>query len=265
MTDRADKVSADLTGTQPRGQDLASRTALVLGAGRGLGRGVALALEAAGAQVIAVARSAEQLSSLAAQAPGLRTEVADAADARTAATLLDRYRPDLLVMVAGAEPVLQPLHRLTWEQFSRNWQADVKIAFTWIGEVLRLPLGPGATVILFSSGAALQGSPLSGGYAGAKATQRFIARYAQDESERAGLDLRFVTVLPRLTPATALGRPAVEAYAAREGLALDDYLSRLGTPVTPESAGEAVIRLAADPALSAPEYLLTGDGLRPSG
>ena len=61
MTDRADKVSADLTGTQPRGQDLASRTALVLGAGRGLGRGVALALEAAGAQVIAVARSAEQL------------------------------------------------------------------------------------------------------------------------------------------------------------------------------------------------------------
>ncbi|GAA1584283.1 hypothetical protein GCM10009789_42480 [Kribbella sancticallisti] len=36
----------------------------------------------------------------------------------------------------------------------------------------------------FGSGAALNadGSPLSGGYAGSKATQRFITGYAQDEA-----------------------------------------------------------------------------------
>jgi 3-oxoacyl-[acyl-carrier protein] reductase len=38
-------------------------------------------------------------------------------------------------------------------------------------------LRPGSRVVVFSSGAALGGSPLSGGYAGAKATQRFIAAY----------------------------------------------------------------------------------------
>ena len=33
---------------------------------------------------------------------------------------------------------------------------------------------------MVSSGAALAGSPLSGGYAGAKATLRFMTGYAQD-------------------------------------------------------------------------------------
>jgi hypothetical protein len=33
-------------------------------------------------------------------------------------------------------------------------------------------------VLTISSGAALRGSPLSGGYAGAKATVRFISAYA---------------------------------------------------------------------------------------
>ena len=47
-------------------------------------------------------------------------------------------------------------------------------------------------VIAVSSGAALRGSPLSGGYAGAKATIRFIASYAADESgaRRAGHPVR---------------------------------------------------------------------------
>jgi enoyl-[acyl-carrier-protein] reductase (NADH) len=44
-------------------------------------------------------------------------------------------------------------------------------------------------VVVVSSGAAVNGSPASGGYAGTKATQRFIAGYAQDESRRAGLDI----------------------------------------------------------------------------
>jgi 3-oxoacyl-[acyl-carrier protein] reductase len=50
------------------------------------------------------------------------------------------------------------------------------------------PLRPGSRVLLMSSGAALRGSPISGGYAGAKATIRFIAAYADDEARRLGLD-----------------------------------------------------------------------------
>jgi hypothetical protein len=83
-------------------------------------------------------------------------------------------------------------------------------------------------VIVISSGAALAGSPLSGGYAGAKATQRFITGYAQDEAQRAGLGITFTAVLPRLTPLTDLGRPAVQAYAGRSGKSESEYLEQLG-------------------------------------
>ena len=118
-------------------------------------------------------------------------------------------------------------------------------------------------MIVISSGAALQGSPLSGGYAGAKATQRFITAYAQDEATRAGLGITFTAVLPRLTPLTDLGRPAVRAYAARSGQSEQEYLKQFGEPLTPEVAGAALVELVrADAATVAPAYLLTSAGLQ---
>ena len=85
------------------------------------------------------------------------------------------YEPEVLVLVAGANPVMRPLQHQTWETFSVNWHTDVKIAFTWLREALLKPLPPGSRVVVVSSGAAINGSPASGGYAGAKATQRFLA------------------------------------------------------------------------------------------
>src|SRR6516164_9167093 len=99
---------------------------------------------------------------------------------------------------------------------------------------------------------------------GAKATQRFIATYAQEEATRAGLDITFTTLYPRLTPLTGLGCPAVEAHAARSGQTEEEYLTRLGTPLTPEIAGAAVVELLqTDPANIAAGYVLTGAGLQP--
>src|SRR6266536_2201949 len=99
---------------------------------------------------------------------------------------------------------MRPLHHQTWDTFSVNWETDVRIAFHWLREALLRPLRPGGRVVVFSSGATLNvnGSPLSGGYAGAKATQRFITAYAQEEAKRAGLELTFTTVLPRFAPMT---------------------------------------------------------------
>jgi len=59
------------------------------------------------------------------------------------------------------------------------------------------PLAPGSIVITLSSGAALRGSPLSGGYAGAKAAIRWLTAYAAQESGREGLGIRFVSLLPQ--------------------------------------------------------------------
>jgi NAD(P)-dependent dehydrogenase (short-subunit alcohol dehydrogenase family) len=239
-------------------------TSLVIGASRGLGRGVAIALARAGAPVIGVARSATALDELAAETPGIQTQVADAGEATVPGALLDRYDPANLIVVAGASPLARPLQQQTWESFSANWNTDVRIAFHWLRQALLTPLRPGGRVLVVSSGAALNGSPLSGGYAGAKATQRFITAYAQDEARRAGLDLTFTAVLPQLTPATDLGEAAVRAYAARSGQSFEEYVCQLGEPLTPEIAGAAMLQLIrTDTAELASAYRLSAGGLTP--
>ena len=237
--------------------------AIVVGASRGLGRGIALGLAEAGIPVVAVARSAQALDELAASA-GVATEAADGTDAAAAAGLIERHRPATVVLVAGATPEIHPVHEHTWETFSANWNTDVQMTFVWLREALTRPLAPGSRVIVISSGAALQGSPLSGGYAGSKATQRFMAAYAHDEARRAGLELTFTAVLPRITPLGGVGAPAVVAYAARNGQSEQEYLAQMGPLVTPEVAGDAVLELMRAPADSvARAYMLTGAGLTP--
>ena len=243
--------------------DLSGRTTIIVGASRGLGRGIATAFAEAGALVVAVSRTATAFPEPASGAGSIQPEVADAGDATVAGRLLDRYEPEVVVLVAGASPHMRPLQQQTWETFSVNWQTDVRVSFHWLREALLKPLRPGSRVIVFSSGAAINGSPLSGGYAGAKATQRFITGYAQEEANRAGLGITFTAVLPYFAPLTGVGRPAVQAYAARAGLSVEEFLQQQGSLVTPEIAGAAVVELArADAATVAPGYRLSGAGLQ---
>jgi len=248
-------------------QELSGSAALVTGASRGFGRGVALALAGAGANVVGVARDRARLEELRAHlGDGFTPVAADAADPVVAGQLIDAYHPRILVLAAGAAPLSRPLHRHTWETFSSNWGTDVRQAFHWSREALLRPLERGSVVIAFSSGAALRGSPLSGGYAGAKATIRFISAYAADESQRAGLGIRFVSVLPQLTPATDLGAAAVAAYAQRQGTDVASYSDSLGPALTPEHVGKVILDLVGAPVPGAgPEaYVLTAAGLRPA-
>ncbi len=243
--------------------DLSGRTTVVVGASRGLGRGIARAFAEAGAPVVAVARTGRGLAELAATSANIRTEIADAADETVAWSLLDHYQPEVLILVAGANPAMRPLQHQTWETFSVNWNADVKIAFSWLREALLKPLPPGSRVVVVSSGAAINGSPASGGYAGAKATQRFIAAYAQEESRRAGLDITVTAIMPRMSPFADVGRRGVQAYAERTGQTEEAYLKQLGEVWTPEVAGSALVELVrAIPATTASGYLLTGAGLQ---
>jgi NAD(P)-dependent dehydrogenase (short-subunit alcohol dehydrogenase family) len=235
--------------------DLSGTTTIVVGASRGLGHGVASAIAEAGAEVIAVSRTEATF-------PGsVKQELADGRDAGVAADLIARHAPDTVVLVAGAVPHMAPLTEQTWETFSVTWETDVRIAFEWVGAILRAPLRPGSRVVVFSSGAALAGSPLSGGYAGAKSTQRFITAYAQGEAKRAGLDITFTTVLPRFAPTAAVGKAGVEAYAAQSGVSVEKFLSQQGPLLTPEIAGTAVVDLLGTPTAGlAPGYVLSGAG-----
>jgi 3-oxoacyl-[acyl-carrier protein] reductase len=249
--------------------NLTGKTAIVVGASRGLGHGIATAFADAGARVVAVARTAARFPERANGSATIQLEVVDAVDATVAASLLDQYEPEIIILVAGALPYMRPLQHQTWETFSVNWQTDVRITFQWLREALLKPLRPGSRVIVISSGAALNanGSPLSGGYAGAKATQRLITGYAHDEAARAGLGIGFATVLPQFAPLTGVGRPAVHAYAGRAGLSVEEFLrAQPFLMLSPEIAGTALVELAQTDADSvSPAYVLNGTGLHKVG
>jgi 3-oxoacyl-[acyl-carrier protein] reductase len=51
-----------------------------------------------------------------------------------------------------------------------------------------------------------------------------MAGYARDEAERAGLGITFTAVMPYFAPVTGVGRTAVQAYAARAGRPVEEYL-----------------------------------------
>jgi len=241
---------------------LVGTTAVVTGASRGFGHAIATALAAAGAQVVGVARTAALLDEVRSElGAAFIPVVADTTDPATAGRIIGEHRPQTLVLCAGATPQLSPLQDQSWETFSANWNVDVAQAFHWTRQALRHPLAPGSTVIAMSSGAALAGSPLSGGYAGAKATVRFITDYAASESDLAGMGISFVSLLPRLTPATDLGAKAVAAYAGRQGVDVDTFVRETGPALSAEQVGKSVLEIARHDHGRHGAYLLTSSGL----
>jgi NAD(P)-dependent dehydrogenase (short-subunit alcohol dehydrogenase family) len=242
---------------------IAGGTAIVTGASRGFGRGIAATLIGAGARVVGLARDGAALEKLQRElGEGFVAVTGDATDERLADELLTQYEPTVLVLNAGANPVMQPLRDHTWDTFRSNWEVDVRHVFTWVRLALRHPLASGSTVVSVSSGAALRGSPLSGGYAGAKATVRLVSSYAAGESASLGLGVRFLSVLPMLSPATDLGATGVAAYAAQQGVTVEDFVGNMGPVLTPEKVGEEILALIEDEQAH-PSYLLTAGGADP--
>jgi hypothetical protein len=116
-------------------------------------------------------------------------------------------------------------------------------------------------VVAVSSGAALRGSPLSGGYAAANAGVRFISSYAAGESEALGLGLRFVTLFPQLTPLGGVGAAGAIAYAERAGLTLAAYTESVQPVLTPETVGDAVVEAVAQGGPAHVELLVMATGV----
>ena len=224
---------------------LKEKQVVVLGASRGVGRKIVERASHQGAKVLAVAREAGGLADLTKCVPGVDTLAIDAASESAPRQVFEMTKPDLLVICGGAMPPVRPLPELSWSEFGVNWDVDVKMAFLFCREALRAPLAPGSTVIIISSGAGIGGSPISGGYAGAKRMQMFIAKYCQAESDRRDLGIRFVALVPsRVMPETALGQTAVNGYARYLGIPAEKFLENMGARQSPEDVAEAVIDCA---------------------
>ena len=203
-----------------------SKTAIVVGASSGFGRETALALSDDGWRVAAIARSAEGLQTLVDEAAGeVISIVGDARDGDLAKATLAAHDPTAVIIGGGVPPHMAPLHEQTWETLSMHWESDVAIAFNWLSNTLRHAPPSLDRVVVISSGAALSGSPGSGGYAGAKATTRWLTTASASQSaQMQGLAITFTAVMPQLTHDTAVGRAGIGGYAAMGGGSSEEAL-----------------------------------------
>jgi NAD(P)-dependent dehydrogenase (short-subunit alcohol dehydrogenase family) len=200
-----------------------------------------------GAKVTVVARDK---SALTAVEQRLRVAVisADITEEGVAQSILADVRPDVLVLNAGATPRMERLDQVSWADFTATWETDVKAGLYWVQAALNLPLRPGSRVLVESSGAAVNGSPLSGGYAGAKHMLRFMAKYANGVARQKGLGIHFQSILPmQIIGGTGVGDAASSAYARSMGLDREAYLARFGAPLPPRQFGDHVVAVLDDP------------------
>lgn len=226
---------------------LTNKTILVTGGSRGLGLGIVEALVDQGAKLIVVARDRSALAAIE-QRLGVATISADVSEEGAAMRILAEVRPDILVLNAGAKPRMGRLDQLSWADFSATWETDVKAGLYWLQAALNLPLRPGSRVLVQSSGAAVNGSPLSGGYAGAKHMLRFMAKYANGIAAQQGLAIKFQAILPmQIIGGTGVGDEASNAYAHSMGVGREAYLARFGAPLPPGKFGDHVVALLDDP------------------
>jgi len=203
--------------------------ALVIGAGSGVGQATAAALSAAGADVVASGRER------------------DATDPAQVAALLAEADQDLVVIAAGTRPRMASIEEQTWESFSAPSNIDVKIAFEVGRAALARPLRRGSTVVIVSSGAGVDpnGSPLSGGYAGAKRMQMFMDGYFQRIAQARELGVRFVALAPmQFVVGTRIGEAAAEAYGAEVGESADSYIRSWPVPLDPTGVARAIPSIA---------------------
>ncbi len=228
--------------------NLEDMNVIVTGGSRGLGLGLVEALVAHGARVTVVARGADALEAVRARL-GVATISADVTDERAAQRIVAELRPALLVLNAGAKPPMGSLASLSWADFSATWETDVRAGLYWLQAALNLPLKPGSRVLVGSSGAARNGSPLSGAYAGAKRMLWTMAKYANGVSEQKGLGIRFQVIVPlQLVGGTGVGDAGAAAYARAAGITPEAFLARFGAPMPPGEFGEKVVSLLGDPA-----------------
>ena len=166
------------------------------------------------------------------------------------------------MICAGALAPSAPVHELSWEAFSANWETDVKASFLFCRAALRGRLKPGSRIVLISSGAALSGGPpFAGGYAGAKRMQMFLAGHCQKESDRLGLGLRFMALAPmRIMPGTGVGDGGIDGYAAYSGIQPADFLAGMTDMQTPADVGRAVVALATGKSQGS-SFMVSGSGL----
>jgi len=187
--------------------DLSGRIALVTGASRGIGYFLAKGLAAAGAHVIAVARTTggleeldDEIKAIGGQATLVPLDLTDMpAIDRLGGAIHDRWgKLDILVANAGILGVISPLGHVEAKVFERVMTINVTATWRMIRAVdPLLRASEAGRAIVLSSGAAHSARAFWGPYAASKAAVEALVRSWSHETEK--LPLRINAVNPGAT------------------------------------------------------------------
>ncbi|TCT03984.1 SDR family NAD(P)-dependent oxidoreductase [Aquabacter spiritensis] len=235
---------------------LDGRTALVTGAGKGIGRACALALAGAGARVIAVSRTPADLEALAAEAPGaIEPWIEDVTGDALPSRIKALPRLDVLVNNAGTnrlQYVLDVDDATLDMLIALNIRAAFKVAQA--AAAAMVAQGGGGSIVNISSQVGHVGGPRRTVYSMTKhAIEGMTKSMAIDLAPHA---IRVNAVAPTVveTPMTA---PFFKDPAYREAALASIPLKEV---LQPEDVAGAVLYLASPAA-----RLVTGSSLRVDG
>ncbi|XP_071478331.1 L-xylulose reductase-like [Diadema antillarum] len=178
------------------------KRALVTGAGKGIGRGIAIALAKCGASVTAVTRSQADLDSLKAEIPSVETICLDIHDWNKTDKLLSPLSAfDLLVNSAGvssAESCLEISPEAYDDVMMINHRASLQI--TKIVAKKMIEKGQGGSIVNLSSIASLQGLKNHAVYASTKGALDSYTKVAALEFAQHKIRVNCVNPTVVLTP-----------------------------------------------------------------
>jgi 3-oxoacyl-[acyl-carrier protein] reductase len=246
--------------------DLTGKVAVVTGAGRGIGEGMAKVLADAGANVVCASRSTDQIDRVAEEINASNTggrAVAQATDVTKeedmealAQRAVDEFgQLDIWVNNAGGSLVSAPLIELDEAEWDKTLATNLTSVFYGVRAACK-HLGEGSSIINTSSMAGQDPFPGSGHYSAAKAGVLMLTKTLAHEL---GPKTRVNAILPGFVPTETV----------KEALSMTDedfigFEDQLGLPAgrlgTPTDIGALTLYLAAP----ASEWV-TGQCLRIGG